>query len=199
METYFPFNLVLFNFFNASENASQIVILIARGLAIFTPWVVIGILVWYWVSKTVEIRRCLMVAGIALGLGLAINFAIAFSLYVPRPHEIGIGTSYLSHTIETSFPSDHATFLWSLGLGLLVTRPLRWLGSGIVCLGLSVAWARVYLGVHFPLDMAASLLIAFCAAMFAKCLAGKLDRILFQPVERINGFLLNAIFRQKST
>jgi len=198
VETYFPLNLALFDIINTSDNASQTIIQIAKALAVFTPWLVIAILVWTWVFKTAEVRRSLMVAGIALGLGLLVNFTIAFLIYVPRPFEMGVGISFLSHSKETSFPSDHATFLWSLGLGLLVTQPLRRLGSTIVCLGIAVAWARVYLGVHFPLDMAASLLISSCAALIAKFTADKLDRRVFQPVERLNTLLLNTILRQKN-
>lgn len=199
METSFPLNLYLFNLINASRNAGQAGILIAKGLAVFTPWVVVAVLVWLWLFKTAAIRRSLMIAGVALGLGLAVNFTLAFLFYVPRPFELGVGHMLLSHTLETSFPSDHATFLWSLGLGLMITHPLRWLGGVIVSLGLAVAWARVYLGVHFPLDMMASLLISSCAAVITRFFAGKLNGILFLPVERINGILLKAIFPQKNT
>lgn len=194
MELSFPLNKTLFNLINASQNADHVIVLIAKTLAVFSPWLVIAILVWLWVFKTAEIRRCLMIAGVALGIGLAVNFTLAFLYYVPRPFELGIGQSLLTHSLETSFPSDHATFLWSLGLGLIITRPLRRLGVAIICLGFAVAWARVYLGVHFPLDMLASLLIASCSAVTAKLLAGKLNGIIFLPVERINGVILNTIF-----
>ena len=198
METSFPLNITLFNIINASQNASQAVILIAKGLAVFSPWLVIAVLVWLWVCKTAEIRRALMIAGVALGIGLIINFTLAYLFYIPRPFEMGIGQSLLTHSPETSFPSDHATFLWSLGLGLLITRPLRWLGWGITCLGLAVAWSRVYLGVHFPLDMGASLLIAVCSAVTAKLLAAKLERILIEPVERINAVVMRSVFHHKT-
>ena len=198
METSYPLNLKLFNLINASQNANHVVVLMAKALAVFSPWLVIAILVWLWIFKTAEIRRSLMIAGVALGIGLAVNFTLAFLFYASRPFELGIGQSLLTHSLETSFPSDHATFLWSLGFGLIITRPLRWLGVGISCLGFAVAWARVYLGVHFPLDMLASLLIASCSVVVAKLLAGKLNGIFFQPVERINGMLLSAFLPRKN-
>jgi len=195
MELSFPWNLALFGFINAPEGANDAVVLIAKAFAVFSPWLVIGILVWRWFSGSIEIRRSLMIAGIALGLGLVVNFSIAFLIYVPRPFEMGIGNSLLSHGLETSFPSDHVTFLLSLGFALLFTRTLRWYGGVISGLGIVVAWARIYLGVHFPLDMAASFLIAFFAALIARALSEKLDEVFFQPVERINTTLLKLIFR----
>ncbi len=42
------------------------------------------------------------------------------------------------------------------GLGLLVTRAAPLSGKIVMMLGLLVGWARIYLGLHFPVDMLAS-------------------------------------------
>ncbi len=196
MEIAFPWNVSLFHLINASATPNGAVVLVAKALAEFAPWLVIVILISYWLFGTVDRRRSLMIAGVALGLGLAVNFSIAFTVYVPRPFEFGMGNTIMAHIPETSFPSDHVTFLWSLGFGLLVTRPLRGLGVAIAGLGLATAWARIYLGVHFPLDMAASLGISLASAMFARSLSGKLDPVFFQPVERMNNMLISAFSRK---
>jgi len=143
-------------------------------------------------------RRSLMIAGIALGLGLAVNFTIAYTTFAPRPFDLGLGHTLLSHGRDSSLPSDHGTFLWSLAFGLMITRSLRWLGIVIFGLGLATAWARVYLGVHFPLDMAASFVIALAAAAIARASAGKLDRVLFRPIERLNAVLLRPLHRSRA-
>jgi len=195
MEMTFPGNVSLFHLINASAEPSAALVLIATVLAQYAPWAAIAVLVVRWFRGPCETRRALMVAGVALALGLAVNFAIAFATYTPRPFELGIGHTYLSHGQETSFPSDHATFLWSLGFGLLLGRTLLWLGGGIFILGLATAWARVYLGVHFPLDMAASFGVSLLAAGIAVAASGKMDRILFQPVERLNAVLLRPFVR----
>lgn len=197
MEAAFPWNIALFELINASDTPLDAIVLIARGSAIFTPWLVICVLILFWLFGTANTRRSLMVAGVTLGFGLVVNFAIAYAVYVPRPFELAIGNTLLAHGQETSFPSDHATFLWSLGFGLLTTRPLRRPGVVILGLGLATAWARVYLGVHFPLDMAASFIISVFAAALARGLAGKLDGVLFHPVERLHGVLLKAFRRSR--
>lgn len=80
---------------------------------------------------------------------------------------LGLGRQLLSHAAETSFPSDHVTLILSFGVGLLLTRQLRRVAPGIVTLGFLTAWSRVYLGVHFPIDMLGSLVVAFVAALGA--------------------------------
>lgn len=190
MEIAFPGNIWLFHLINASTAPNPASVLIATALAQYTPWLTIVVLVIYWFLGPSEKRRTLMISGVALAIGLATNFAITSTIYTPRPFELGIGSTLLSHGRETSFPSDHATFLWSLGVSLLMSRTLPRLGAFIFTLGLATAWARIYLGVHFPLDMAASLAISLLAATVALVVSKKLDRILFQPVERINAILL---------
>ncbi|MBL4747626.1 MAG: undecaprenyl-diphosphatase [Magnetovibrio sp.] len=193
METALPWNIALFHLINASALPSPFMVLTAKFFAAYAPWLTIVISVLFWFRGTPHTRRTLMVAGIALGIGLSVNFSIARLIYVPRPFELGIGQTFLNHSLETSFPSDHATFLWSLALSLMASRNLRWLGRAIFFLGLATAWARVYLGVHFPVDMVASFAIAFSAAGSAHFSAPKLDRILFQPVERLNKALLKSL------
>jgi undecaprenyl-diphosphatase len=196
VETAFPWNVSLFYLVNASANPNGAAVLIARALAEFAPWLAIAVLILYWFLGTADRRRSLMIAGVALGLGLAVNFSIAFAMYVPRPFELGMGNTLLAHGPETSFPSDHVTFLLSLGFGLLTTRPLRGLAVAIAGLGLATAWARVYLGVHFPLDMAASFGISLVSAILARSLSRKLAPVFFQPVERMNNMLLSAFSRK---
>ncbi len=196
MESAFPGNISLFHLINASATPNAAVVPVAEALAEFAPWLVIAILISYWFLGTLDRRRSLMTAGVALGLGLAVNFSIAFAMYVPRPFELGMGNTLMAHIPETSFPSDHVTFLWSLGFGLLATSPLRGLGVAIAGLGLATAWARIYLGVHFPLDMAASFGISLVSAILARSLSGKLAPVFFQPVERMNNTLISAFSRK---
>lgn len=196
METSLNWNISLFHALNASSQPAPFVLGITRFIAQDTPYLVLGGLLLIWFLGGPGRRRSLMFSGASLALALAVNFAIAAALYVPRPAEAGIGHTFLEHSVETSFPSDHATFLWSLGFALVFAPPLRWAGLLISLFGLATAWSRVFLGVHFPLDMAGSLLISFASALITLKVRRWLDRIIFSPAEHLYLGLLSNILRR---
>ena len=104
-----------------------------------------------------------MEVGIATLLALAVNFTIAALWYHPRPFELGIGHQLIEHAVATSFPSDHGTILFTVAVSLMAFANLRvwaWLALGAAS---AVAWARVWLGIHWPLDMLGSFAVALGA------------------------------------
>lgn len=105
-----------------------------------------------WFSGREEKRRLAVKAFVAAVIGLACNQVIGMLWQHPRPFVVGLGHTFLLHAPDSSFPSDHATVLFSIGLTLLLSGAKR---SGLILLllGVLVGWARVFLGVHFPLDI----------------------------------------------
>jgi undecaprenyl-diphosphatase len=91
----------------------------------------------------------------------------------------------LAQTPETSFPSDHATLLFALALALVLNPVTRQLGGVMLVLAVAVAWSRVYLGVHFPLDMAGALLVALAATLAVGQTARPLQTSLYPGLERL--------------
>jgi len=189
MESSIPWNISLFHLINGPAHPSPVLLSMAEGLAIFPPWLAVALLAIAWLYGGIDKRRAAMIAGFSLLLGLAINFLIGALYYTPRPFELGIGNNLYPHGLETSFPSDHATVLWSLGFSLFATRALRPLGLLFCLLGLCTAWARVFLGVHFPFDMAGSAVVSVIAAAISYRLSWLTDLPLFRSVEHIHGWL----------
>jgi undecaprenyl-diphosphatase len=82
-----------------------------------------------------------------------------------RPHVHALVTRPHSH----SFPSGHATASFACATFLALTFPRLWLP--LVVLAAAVAWSRVYVGVHFPLDvLAGAVLGAAIGVVVAKVL-----------------------------
>jgi len=105
---------------------------------------------WLWGN---EARRELAIqACLTAMLGLGLNQAIGAVWTHPRPFAIGLGHTWTQHVADSSFPSDHMTIFTAVGISLLFGRE-RLLGLLTLAAGLGVAWARVFLGLHFPLDM----------------------------------------------
>jgi undecaprenyl-diphosphatase len=99
--------------------------------------------------------KALVVAMIGVGL----NQLIGVFWEHPRPFMVGLGHTWISHAPDSSFPSDHMTVLASVGLSMIFDGAL-WLGLLTMSCAIGVAWARVFLGVHFPLDMVGSMIVA---------------------------------------
>ena len=110
----------------------------------------------------------MLTALLSVSLALLANVSIGLLSMHPRPFMIPLGHTWMSHKAETSFPSDHAAIFFAVGLGLCFGG-LRRMGWTIAALGVAVGWSRVYLGVHFPFDIAGALLVAIASswAVFA--------------------------------
>jgi len=123
---------------------------------------------WIWGPPARRAALIATAAGVLAGQG--INLLLGLAWFEPRPFMAGIGHTWLDHVADNGFPSDHATLAWSLGLGLALTGASRRWGAVACLVGLATGWARVYLGVHFPLDVLASIPVGLLAAGFASTL-----------------------------
>ena len=157
-------NNTLFLLINAPAHPSAMMLIVAPIFAQHVIWLVpIGLLVG-WLLGSERTRKLMLEATVAGLVGLLINQWIALIWQHPRPFMIGLGHTFLPHAPDSSFPSDHLTLLWCVAFSFLMHRRLRAAGAVAALIGLPVAWARIYLGVHFPLDMVGAALVAALSA-----------------------------------
>ncbi|MDE3029471.1 MAG: phosphatase PAP2 family protein [Paracoccaceae bacterium] len=164
MEAWVPGNLALFNLLNASATPTPVLRALAHLFAVDALYALMLAMTVVWFTGTAAARRSLMLAVSAVAAGVVVNVLIGTVLGTPRPFAAGIGHQLLAHSADASFPSDHGTVVWSIGLCLIATGQARF-GRGVMWLGLLVAWARVYLGVHYPLDFLGGFAVAFGAVV----------------------------------
>lgn len=147
------------------------------------------VVLWFWVRKDKKIL--LIEAAEAALIGLAINQLVGLFYYYPRPFMIGLCTPLLAHVPENSFPSDHATLMFGAALYLLMNRGGARYGITLLTAAFLTAWGRVYVGLHFPFDMAGSFLIALAAAgLMSSRLAARLmplNNNVYQVIEYLCG------------
>jgi undecaprenyl-diphosphatase len=157
------FNHSLFLTLNASAEPSPAVVLLAIIAAKYVVALVplhIGLL---WVGNTRITRSVALTAILALTIALAANQIIGLIAYTPRPFLIGLGHQLIDHRPSSSFPSNHGTIVFTYAAALAFCRVWR-LSVVVGCLGLLVAWSRIYLGVHFPFDMLGAAIVSTLAA-----------------------------------
>ncbi|GGH18983.1 undecaprenyl-diphosphatase [Alsobacter metallidurans] len=169
-------NIRLFDLLNASADASSIVVAWAKLIASGLVFAVAILLTALWVWGDPRRRGGLAATAIAAALALVSNQIVGLLWYEPRPFMVGLGRTLMAHVPENSFPSDHTTFMLTVGFALIATRAAPTWGKVVSGMGVLVAWSRIYLGVHFPIDMLASALIA--------CLFGGVSVLLLRPVHR---------------
>lgn len=160
-------NHALFLWLNAPEHPGTLLLASATFFAEYAIWVILAIIGAGWLRGSEHTRKVLLEATASALAGLLIAQIIGWVWPHPRPFMIGLGNTLIHHAADSSFPSDHLTLLWAVAFSFLRHRRPRMAGMALALLGLPVAWARIYLGVHFPLDMAGAALVAVLSAWLA--------------------------------
>jgi len=95
---------------------------------------------------------------------------LRFFLFRKRPFVELDFVPLINHSAtEASFPSGHMTFYFALAFGLYYLGRKKW--SYLFMAGLSIMGvARVFAGVHWPLDIVSGIAVAFVSAFIVKFL-----------------------------
>jgi len=117
----------------------------------YLPVVFALALIALWLSWRSRNQWAALLAGISTFVALGFGQLIGMAMPRPRP--------YLSHSVhqlippslDTSFPSDHATL--GFAVGVMVWRYNRRAGAALLVLAVVMAFARVFVGAHYPADV----------------------------------------------
>jgi undecaprenyl-diphosphatase len=90
---------------------------------------------------------------------------VASHVYVDeRPFMTQRVHQLVAHAGGTSFPSDHTTAAAAIGLGLLLLTRFQILGALTLGAAVLIGFARIFVGIHWPIDIAGGLLTGFIGA-----------------------------------
>ncbi len=169
-------NLALFHTIAAGFQPHPLLLPIASAIALYSSWLAAGLLAaaaWQRPSQ-----RIWLMAALAAGAAAAtLAHLIAAALHFPRPFALGLSPAYIEHGARAGLPSTHASVMFAIAFALLLRPRLRDIGLAMAAVALLTGWARVYVGVHFPLDVAAGALLG---AVLAGALA-LLQRLAWRP------------------
>lgn len=213
-------NHSLFLFINATHTPNIVTLTLAKLFANYVVFLALFVLLAGWLRGDTKTRKLILTAAAASLLSLMLSFLIGLIWPHPRPFAIGLGRLWIPHAATASFPSNHLSLFWSISFSLLSPRlptatllkdwhrpwqqknllgTLHWqktCGILLSLLGLPIAWARVYLGVHFPFDMLGAALIACCSAGLCYCTKNWLTEPLFQYTLKIYQYLFAPLIRR---
>ncbi len=119
----------------------------------------------FYQSEKVE-RKRLIIYGILSALLAFILSLIAREIYFnPRPFVVGNFTPLVPHEPDNGFPSDHTLLV--AAIASIMTPVHRRLALYLWLLAIVVALSRIYVGVHHPLDVIGSIIIAILSSLAA--------------------------------
>jgi len=151
-------NLQLFHWIAAGHAPHPALLQFAIGLALGASWLSIGLMAWAAWRRPTERGYFIAVCLLAAGAGMLAH-ALAAASNLPRPFMVGLSPSWLNHGHRGSMPSTHATVMFAVAFCFLWRPRLRAFGWVMAAFAALTGWARIHVGVHFPFDVAAGLLL----------------------------------------
>lgn len=188
-------NLSLFSWINASPEASNTSIHFAIFIANDLLCCMILLFAWFWLRGNYDTKKQILKAFIFTSIAILISQCISHVYYHPRPFVMEVGRTLIYHAPNGSFPSDHMLIFSSIAFSYLFSAQ-RKLGIFLLIMAWLVAWSRVYLGVHFPLDMLGAFLLAFALNFFGLKLWNLYKDTIMQWVLTIHFYLFKPLIQK---
>lgn len=165
-------NQSFFLYLNADEGASWAYVQTASFLAEAPQFILAMILATAWIRNPTRTWTVMVAIASSIALAMAASKMIGIVYPVDRPFVVGLGNQWLAHDSDPSFPSDHAALLFAVWGACVGRHGWRAIGWCALIFGIVNGWARVVVGLHYPLDIAASLVLGLSCGLTQRWIAG---------------------------
>lgn len=132
----------------------------------------------------------------AAAVALALNQAIAHIWLRARPsaaHPDAVHLYFVAPSHDPSFPSDHASAAFAIAFAVFFIS--RRAGLGFLLAAAAIGIARVLIGLHYPGDIAAGVLVGLTSATLVHVVANRPIAALADGVGRITDVVLTPLWR----
>jgi undecaprenyl-diphosphatase len=126
------------------------------GIVLFAGLLLVG---WWVARSTGDLLKVAAALWAPVGMlaAVALNQPLVHAFREPRPYDLQSHILVLARrSADYSFPSDHAVMAGAVTAGLFLVN--RRLGIASAVSALVLAFARVYIGAHWPGDVVVGLL-----------------------------------------
>lgn len=157
------FDVSLFALVNAGAGTPMWRIHFAALVSNFLPALMVLVLAVLALVRP-QRRRTLWAALLSLLVAWLLVNLVRSWMPMPRPAALELGTQWVAQGVRSGFPSMHASGSFAVALTLLLERRDRW-ALLFVLAAATIAWSRVYLGLHFPADVLAGAVLGGLVAL----------------------------------
>ena len=132
-------------------------------------------------------------AGFAGALALLANVILGQLWFHDRPFVDHPGKTLLlvRHGSDNSFPSDHASLAFAIAFAVLVFH--RRLGALLVLVAAGIAIDRIFVGVHYPIDVLASVFVGLGSALLVTTLGRQSVASVARQLSRLSDPVVAAV------
>jgi undecaprenyl-diphosphatase len=141
----------LFKAINDVAGRSHALDVLMIGLARFSPEVYALSLAALWLTWKQKYQRAALLGASSALIALGIGQIIGHVFPRERPYLTHHVTLLITHTPDASFPSDHTTLAFAVAVAVWMVN--RRAGIALLIFGILVAFARVFVGAHYPADV----------------------------------------------
>jgi len=161
------------------------------GRDLFWPMIV-GVMILFGKRETRLLGVELLVL---LAVGVVTGDALKMLLFRYRPFDsasgvVGIITRIVALDFDSSYPSGHALIVAIGALFALVKFQKKWISGTLTLEASIVCYSRIYLGVHYPLDVVGSIFASGTIVFFGIFLLEKYADDLGRVTDYVLGKLL---------
>ena len=115
-------------------------------------------------------RLSFLYVGLSIGVAGLVSYLIKKTTSIPRPYEIDARITQWSVGGGYSFPSGHTTEAFASAIAIIFLYRDPRLGIPMLLWATTVAFSRIYLGVHYPFDILGGIMIALTVTFFMRSL-----------------------------
>ncbi|BBI34054.1 undecaprenyl-diphosphatase [Cohnella abietis] len=167
-------NYHLFQFINDWAGKYDWVDDIMEWFAQDIVWLMIAVMVCLWFSGKETNQKLVFYSVLSASVAIFIaSMLISPEVNHARPFMEHQVNQLIPHAPDSSFPSDHATFAFSIAFSTLYFK--RRLGIVMVILAILTGISRIYAGVHYPGDILGAIVLSFITSITLYKLNKRLD------------------------
>lgn len=153
---------LIFGLSNHTPFADNLMIFGAR-FVIYLTFLIMFILIFKGGSKE---KKAMLLAILSMPITVLVIMGIHLFLYEPRPFVTYHFTPLYPYNPDASFPSRHASFMSIIAFSYLYYKS-KW-SFLFLFLMLLVDISRIYVGVHYPIDILGGFIVGIISLILAK-------------------------------